>query len=363
MTKRVVLASQRAVPGGAQRALAATGAAMADRGWTVEALVGEPGWLAERFHADAIAVTVSADASALVDACPDVVVSMGAATHAWAGAAADAGQIPAAWWLELTLRDRPAEAAALAVPAVMVAAPTAVSAGALRGRAPSLAVEVIAPAVEVGDVDRDQMAAASRRRQLGIDTTSPTRLLVMVSRLDPIKGQDVAIDATATLVAAGRDVHLALVGGAVVGHEGDLAHRLRAHADSLGIAERVTLTGHVDEPGPWHAAADVSVQASAHEAFGLSVVEALAHASAVVASDTDGPRAILDGGRYGLLTVPGDPDALATAIAGLLDDDGQRRRFARSGPGRAAAFTPEIAATRWDAALQRAVPTSCAPGD
>ena len=362
---RILLATDRAVPGGAQLALAELAPALARRGWTVEALVGEPGPLVDRFRADGIATTISADVDAgvLADLAPDVLLSMGAGGHAWAGPAAADAAVPAVWWLELTLRGRPAEAAALAVPAVVAATLTETAAAALRDRAPDLAVEVIAPGVHPDLLVRGRLRdPAAARARLGMDLPPSTALLVMVARLDPIKGQDIAIDAVAQLVDDGHDIHLALVGGAHIGHEGNIAERLRDQADARGVGERVTHAGFAEDPSDWHAAADVAVHASRHEAFGLTLVEALAHGSPVVASDTDGPRSILDGGRYGLLTEPGDVDALAAALARVLDDEPRRRRMSAMGPGRAAAFTSDAAAARWDAVLRRVLPTSSGPG-
>src|SRR5690606_1075742 len=137
--------------------------------------------------------------------------------------------------------------------------------------------------------------------------------------------------------------HLALVGGAIVGHEGDLEAALRAAAPP----DRVTFVGHVDDAGPWLAAADVALVPSRHEAFGLAVVEALAHGTPVVATDVDGPRAILDGGRGGTLVPPGDAAALAAAVAAVLADATRRDEARRLGPVRAAAFTPGGAAQAW----------------
>lgn len=335
MTGRLALASQRAIPGGAQQAVAWLAPELAALGWEVVGVVGEEGWLAERWRSSGIEVHRSvADAGPL-----DAVLSMGAATHGWAGAEAAALGIDAAWWLELTLRGRPAEAAALAVPASVAAAPTDDAAAALRARAPHLAVATIAPGVDPGPIAAHHAEAARLRARL-----DAAPLVVLVGRLDPAKGQDVAITAIELLATAHPGAHLVLVGGAIVGHEGDTEARLRAAA-----SDRVTFTGHLDDPGPWLAAADVVVVPSRHEAFGLVVVEALAHGARVVAADVDGPRAILDGGRHGWLVAPGDADALARGIEAALADD----EVASSGPARAAAFTPAGAAQAWDRCLRR----------
>lgn len=357
---RLVLATERAVAGGAQRTLGLAAPALRDLGWDVQALVGEHGPLVDDLLAHDVATTVAPDAAALEDLVPDIVVSMGASGHAWAGRAADRAGLPACWWLELTLRGRPAEAAALAVPALAVATPTTAAARALGARAPHLRVAVIAPGADWGDLGSHRRDAPAARRSIGI--APDTELGVMVARLDPIKGQDVAIDAIAALRAGGRDVHLALVGGAVIGHEGDLLDRLRHQARDRGVADLVHHLGFVDDPGPWHAAGTIAIQASAHEAFGLSVVEALAHGAPVIASATDGPSEILAGGRYGVLTPPADAGALAGAIADLLDDDARRASLGAGGPARAAQFTPQAAAMKWDALLRDVLPTGCGPG-
>lgn len=319
----------------------------------MQALVGEPGPLADDLLANGIGVTISADADALTDLAPGVVLSMGASGHAWAGHAAEHAGIPAAWWLELTLRGRPAEELAIATPALVAATPTRAAAQALRARAPELSVEVIAPGADWGDITQHRRAAVGARGSIGLAHVDAA-LIGMIARLDPIKGQDTAIDAVAALRAAGRDVHLALVGGAVIGHEGPIAQRLFDQAEDRGVSDLVHHVGFVDDPGPWLAASTIAIQASAHEAFGLSIVEALAHGVPVIASATDGPSEILDEGRYGILTPPGDADALAQAIADLLDDDQRRAELAEQGPARAAEFTPQAAATKWDTVLREA---------
>lgn len=349
---RVVLATERAVAGGAQRSLGLLAPALQQVGWCVQALVGEPGPLVDDLLAHGIGTTVAADADALADLDADVVLSMGASGHGWAGRAASRAEVPAVWWLDLTLRGRPAEDQALATPAAAAAAPTGVAARALAARAPDLPVAVIAPGADWGDITQHRRAAVGARGSIGLAPDGPP-LLGMIARLDPIKGQDTAIDAVASLHAAGREVHLALVGGAIVGHEGAIADDLHRRAQDRGVEHLVHHIGFVDDPGPWLAASTIAIQASAHEAFGLSVVEALAHGVPVIASATDGPVEILDGERYGVLTPPGDAEALAAAIAALLDDHARRMRLGRQGPARAADFTPGRAAEGWDALLCR----------
>ena len=216
----------------------------------------------------------------------------------------------------LTPRGRPYEQAAAAIPAAAVVCLTA-AAAARAGGAP----DVVPLGIDVAAAAARRGSGQALRARLAPDGP----LVGIVGRLDPAKGQDDFLRAAARLDPG---VRFAVVGGAIVGHEGDLAERLRHLAHTLGLADRVTFTGHVDDPLPWIDALDVMVVASHHEAFGLVCVEALALGVPVVATATDGPAAILGGDR---LVPVGDPAALADGVRrALADPDGD----ARSGRGR-----------------------------
>jgi glycosyltransferase involved in cell wall biosynthesis len=141
-------------------------------------------------------------------------------------------------------------------------------------------------------------------------------------------------------------VRLLVVGGAVVGHEGDLPDTLRRRARALGLAGRVRFVDHVDDPVPWQAALDVSVHPSRHESFCLSILEALALGTPVVATPTDGARELLDDGRIGMLVGDG-AEALADGIDAILGDPVLAARSSEHGRRRAHGY----GATRTSATL------------
>jgi phosphatidyl-myo-inositol alpha-mannosyltransferase len=62
------------------------------------------------------------------------------------------------------------------------------------------------------------------------------------------------------------------------------------------------------------------------ESFGMVLTRAFACATPVVASDITGYRDVMTD-ETGVLVPPGDPDALAKAVAGLLDDEARRERL------------------------------------
>lgn len=117
------------------------------------------------------------------------------------------------------------------------------------------------------------------------------------------------------------EAHLRVVG------EGDLA----AHYRARGIA----VTGRVgdDELVMEYSKASVVVLPSvtAAESFGMVLAEANACERAVIGSEVGGIPSFVRHGENGLLVPPGDVDALAAALRGLLADEPLRRRMGRRG--------------------------------
>jgi glycosyltransferase involved in cell wall biosynthesis len=164
--------------------------------------------------------------------------------------------------------------------------------------------------------------------------------LCSVGRLASAKGFDVLVDALA-LADLHVDWELLIVGGGPL--RGDLERRVAAR----GLGDRIRFTGQLDNPYPVLASADIAVQASRWEGFGIAVVEALALGVPMVATSCPGGVGdVLDGGRFGLLVPPDDPAALAGALRRLVGDGELRGRLAETGPTRAATYAPAEVARR-----------------
>jgi glycosyltransferase involved in cell wall biosynthesis len=151
--------------------------------------------------------------------------------------------------------------------------------------------------------------------------------ILTVSNLDPRKNHPLLIGAFKKVVTR-RDARLLILGGDQ-GTEGIV----KAHAQSLGVADKVIIPGAVPNPTAYYLSANLFVLSSDTEGFGNVIVEALACGLPVVSTDCPyGPAEILAGGRYGRLTPVGDADALARAILEALDlphdPDALKRRAA-----------------------------------
>ncbi|RII90951.1 glycosyltransferase, partial [Clavibacter michiganensis] len=171
------------------------------------------------------------------------------------------------------------------------------------------------------------------------DADRPMRVMV-VGRLVPRKGVDLAIESLGILARRGRrDVELVIVGGSGDGTSGSddpEARRLMDAARAAGVADRVHLHGRVsqaDMPAVMRAA-DVVVCAPWYEPFGIVPLEAMASGVPVVASAVGGLTDSVVDGVTGILVPPRDPAAIADALGELLEDPARRRRLGRAGRDR-----------------------------
>ena len=162
---------------------------------------------------------------------------------------------------------------------------------------------------------RPQADRAALRRALGV--APDARLVLFVGHLVPVKALDVLLRAWALLGPSSDDAaqaRLILIG------EGAERAALERLARDEGVAERVEFRGSHPQPvvADWIAAADLLCLPSHAEGSPNVVVEALASGTPVVASRVGGIPDLVDEGVNGLLVVPGDPVALAGALATAL---------------------------------------------
>lgn len=118
--------------------------------------------------------------------------------------------------------------------------------------------------------------------------------------------------------------------GIVIAGSGSQWDFLRDLANRLGLANRVVLLGHCQDMPGFFAALDLFVHPSQHEGLPLVLLEAMAAAVPVVASDIPGCRDAL-GEQGGVLVPPADSAQLAKTIIALARDPERRRTTAVAG--------------------------------
>jgi glycosyltransferase involved in cell wall biosynthesis len=164
------------------------------------------------------------------------------------------------------------------------------------------------------------------RAELGV---LPKAVVVgIVGRLQPNKGQDRFLKALASVIQQGHDVHGLVVGGDAHGLSPDYAAHLDRLIPELGLRDRVTMTGQVDDARPYFELMEVAVNASDQESFTLSLIVAQAARAVFVATGLDGRREIGVDGVTGVLIHGVEPAEIADAIGPLIEDRDRRLRLA-----------------------------------
>lgn len=137
--------------------------------------------------------------------------------------------------------------------------------------------------------------------------------IVSCGRLSHAKGMDIAVDACAKLVADGfTGFHWYIVGG------GPEESALMEQIMRLGLEDCVSLLGMQSNPYPYIRCADLYVQPSRFEAFGLTIREAQALAVPVLSTRTDGSAELISDGETGLLC-ESNADSIAAAVMRLYN--------------------------------------------
>lgn len=149
------------------------------------------------------------------------------------------------------------------------------------------------------------------------DITASRKVILILGRVDPDKGLDLALQALSRIVPRFPDAVLVIAGP----EENNQVRYLREQAETLGVSEHVLFTGLLDLPQKLEAFvdADVFFSPSRSENFGMSIVEAMACGLPVVVSDQVGVADMIGKEEAGLV-VPLDPAQMADALMRLLDD-------------------------------------------
>lgn len=177
----------------------------------------------------------------------------------------------------------------------------------------------------------------------------PKPCLLAMGRLSEEKGHDLLIRAFARLCARHSTWRLFIIG------EGPLRESLCRLIRSLGLAEKVLLTGWVDRPAAMLRQGDAFVLSSRHEGFPGALAEAMACGLPVVATACSGAMAIVRDGVDGILVPPEDVDALAVAMDRLMSDEAERRRLGERAVEITERFGLEKVMALWDRLLEEVV--------
>lgn len=213
-----------------------------------------------------------------------------------------------------------------------------------RRLGPDTVVEVIPPAI------------VAPTATVALSEPPARTTIVSVGPLERAARHGHVLRAAAPALAADQALRVSIVG------EGEGADELRALAEELGIASRVSVAPPSADPSAAMAGARLLVSAARRESWPVPVAHALASDVPVVAYDVRyGPAELLEG-VPGAVVADGDLDALTAAVSGLLADPpapGAVR--AAAGPALAATDPAEVG-RRWVDLAARLAAQACDPG-
>ncbi len=168
-----------------------------------------------------------------------------------------------------------------------------------------------------------QTQLGSWRREL--DLADGDRVVGIVASLLPVKDHETLIGAVALVRQVHPRIRLVVVG------DGPERARVEARVRELGLEPQVRFAGLRPRVPSMHGLFEISVLCSRAEGFPNSILEAMASGRPVVATDVGGVHDAVEHNLTGLLVPPGDVDALAAAITGLLDEPARAREMGGQG--------------------------------
>lgn len=197
--------------------------------------------------------------------------------------------------------------------------------------ADSTRLRVLHNAIEPPDRQDRARSLHELSHELGLPAGST--LVGMVARLNPTKGQVELLKAMSPLLSSNPRLQLLLVGGDDLPGE-PVKRTLIELRSELGVAKQVHLLGKRPDVAKILSALDVFAHPSRQEPFCLSILEAMAQSLPVVAVREGGTLEQVVDGLTGILTPPGDGNALTAAISRLVNEPKLAKEMGQRGHAR-----------------------------
>jgi glycosyltransferase involved in cell wall biosynthesis len=194
---------------------------------------------------------------------------------------------------------------------------------AARAHALSVGVEAARLTLIRNGVDGVRFAPCSTRVRDG------DRVVGYVGRLSPEKNPALFLRTAALVLARRPQTRFAVIG------DGPMRAELEALAGELAIRHAVAFEGECEDMPERYRGLDLLLATSWHEGTPLAVLEAMASALPVVATDVGGVPELVVSGVTGWLAPPGDEGTLAERVVALLQSRDTMRRFGEAARVRA----------------------------
>ena len=184
-------------------------------------------------------------------------------------------------------------------------------------------LEVIPNGVDVQRFHPDADCRKIIRQQLGVDDQEI--VVGSLGRLDPVKDHGTLLRAAERCIAAGMPIRLLIVG------DGSTRIALEREIENSALLRRRSIfAGEVSDVATWLNAFDVYVLSSLCEGMSNTLLEAMATALPVIATDVGGNTEVVEVEHSGLLYETRDVTRLTEHLTCLVQNQGRRRDLGRA---------------------------------
>lgn len=184
-------------------------------------------------------------------------------------------------------------------------------------------IEVIWNGIDIEQFQQIKINSFDKKKELDLPVNA--FVITMIGRLHPSKDYMTLLSSFRLVMSILPNAYLLIVG------EGPLRPKLEQYARSLEIYKRVRFTGFRRDIPALLAITDIFVLSTFWEGLPLALLEAMASAKPVIASDVGGNREIVINGETGLLVPPRDPEILAQAIIELAKNPQKAKEMGKKG--------------------------------
>lgn len=138
--------------------------------------------------------------------------------------------------------------------------------------------------------------------------------LITVGRMDENKNHLFTLEVIKHLVSKKIDIHLTIIG------DGELKKTLNERILDLQMSEYISLLGKKNHPEHYLRRANIYIHSAKQEAFGLTLIEAIACGTPVIFTDGKGNTELFKDAGVGTIIYDNDPETMANAIIALFND-------------------------------------------
>jgi len=171
-------------------------------------------------------------------------------------------------------------------------------------------------------VDTETYAPPSDRAAAFAESGLPGRYAIgCFGRVRAQKGSDVFVAAMCRLLPRYPDFTAVMV-GAITADQTGFANGLKRQIEAAKLESRIVISGEleIEEVQRWYRRLTIYAFTSRNEGFGLTLIEAMSAGAALVAARAGAAELVVEDGTSGVLTPPGDVDALVVALEPLMRD-------------------------------------------